>query len=324
MRLLKAGRPAMGTVFEVLFPSRERPLIELTHRALDEIRRLEKMMTVFDETSQLCRVNREAVSNPVPVDSELLEILRISLNLSQETQGAFDVTTGALWRCWGFHEKTGRLPSEKEIDEARTRTGWKHVSLDAEGGSVQICRAGVELNLGSIGKGFALDRAAGMLQNAGFGTALLHAGRSSFYALGSPAESGAGWKLSIRHPLDKESDLLTLRLNNLGMGTSGVGEQYFEVEGRRFGHVVDPRTGWPVQHNLSATAVAPSATIADALSTTFFVMNENEVNLYCQKNPGIGAIVVPRPRDGQELRVFCHGTAGRFIEDGLSYSEVDS
>ncbi len=303
----------MATRFEILFPTTFRSLIEAGHQALDEIRRMERLLSYFDPSSRVAELNRDAAHRPVVVEPELFELLDRSRRIWEETGGAFDVAAGAVWSCWGFHRREGRLPDREEIEAALAGTGSDGLELQRETRSVRFRKVGLEVNLGSIGKGFALDRSASILQNAGFEQALLHAGNSSFLAWGDPGSCGAGWRVSVRHPLKRDSDLLLLELKEVGMATSGLGEQYFETDGRRYGHILDPRRGVPAQHHLSVTAFAPDAAWADALSTAFFVMKPEEIETYCERNPGVGAIVVPVEADGERVRVLTFGDAESFL-----------
>jgi thiamine biosynthesis lipoprotein len=304
----------MGGRIEVVFPAEYRPQIEDVQRALDEVRRLEGLMNYFDPASRITQINRDGAECPVPVEPELFGLLTRCRKLWEETGGAFDAAAGSLWKCWGFHRRQGRLPPPGDLDEARQRSGFHLVVLDDARRQVLLDRPGVELNLGSIGKGFALDRAAGMLQNAGFERVLLNAGSSSVLACGHPSHDGAGWRVSVRHPLRLESNLLMLRLENLAMATSGIEEQYFEVGGRRYGHIIDPRSGEPVLHHLSATALAPDAATADGLATAFFVMSLEEIEQYCESRPKIGAIVARASREGERVEVISFGCATDCIE----------
>lgn len=313
LHLLRVGRPAMATRFEILFPANLRSLIEAAHQALDEVRRLEGMMSYFDASSRISELNRDAARRPVVVEPELFGLLERSRQIWVDTEGAFDVAAGAVWSCWGFHRREGRVPDREEIEAALARSGSDGVQLHPEEHSVRFLKDGLEINLGSIGKGFALDRSAVILQNAGFEHALLHAGNSSFLAWGDPGSSGAGWRVSVRHPFDKEADLLLVDLKGVGMATSGVGEQYFEKNGRRYGHILDPRKGIPVLHHLIVTTFAPDAAWADALSTAFFVMTPKEIDRYCSRHPEVGAVVVPAPAEGEPLRVTTFGTAESFL-----------
>lgn len=315
MELLRVGRPAMGTRFEILFRSEHRTRIEGVHRALDEIRRLEQVMTVFSDESEISRLNQHAAFHPVTIGRDLFAVIRRGLEISQEVQGAFDPSAGALWKCWGFYRKQGAVPSPQELKQARQRCGAEFVHLDEADSVVRYARDGLELNLGSIGKGFALDRAARILQNAGLEEALLHAGHSSFLAMGDPSARGRGWRVSIRHPLEPEKSFAVLDLKEVGMATSGAGEQFFEVDGKRYGHIVDPRTGVPPDHILSATALAPDAAQADALATAFFVMSLDEIDDYCRRHKRVGAIVVPAASGESPLEMHCFGGASKYLVD---------
>ena len=303
----------MATRFEILFPSDDRGLIEFAHEALDEIRRLEAIMSYFDPESRVAELNRCAFERPVVVEPELFGLLDRCRQIWTETRGAFDVAAGAAWRCWGFDRRDGRVPDPSEIRAALSATGSDGLELDATDRTVRFLKSGLEVNLGSIGKGFALDRSGGILQNAGLEHALLHAGNSSFLAWGDPGGSGAGWKVAVRHPRRRDSDLLLLNLRNVGMATSGVGEQFFERDGRRYGHILDPREGIPVLHHLSVTTFAPDAALADALSTAFFVMRPDEIAAYCDTNAEVGVILVPGAEDGDRLEVRMFGTAESYL-----------
>lgn len=314
LQLLKVGRPAMGSTFEILFPAVHRARIEVAHRALDEVRRLEGIMTVYRDDSDLSRVNREASGSPVTVERELIEVLRLSLDVSRRTEGAFDISSGALSRLWGFKDRSGHVPTKEAIEESLSRTGWRFIDLNLERCMIRFERGGLELNLGSIGKGFALDHVARMLQNADFGQALLHAGHSSMRAIGDMSYPGGGWKVSVRHPLAQDKNLVNLRLRNQALGTSGVGEQYFKQDGKSYGHVIDPRTGRPAEQNLSASCLAPSAALADAMATAFFVMSLDSIEAICRENEKIGAIIVPRPNEGGTVQPVLFGIASACVD----------
>jgi FAD:protein FMN transferase len=318
--VLRLGRPAMGTRFEILMPTRHRRWVKHAQLALDEIRRLEELMTYFKPTSQVSQINRDAFERPVVVEAELFDLLRRGCDLWRETGGAFDVAAGALWRCWGFHRRLGRVPASEDIRRALDRSGAQHVEFDPDTRSVRFRKPGLEINLGSLGKGFALDRAAGILQNAGLEEALIHAGNSSFLAWGDPASDDSGWRISVRHPARRGADCLFLRLRDLGMGTSGIGEQYFEIGGQRYGHILDPRDGQPAMRYLSVTVLAREATRADALSTAFFAMSPTEVQLLCERYPDVGAVLIPTPAppfsttEDKPLEMLRFGALDRRIE----------
>src|SRR5262245_9840745 len=269
---LRIGRRAMACQFEVFLRPQDRSFVAAVHEALDEVDRLEAQMTVYREDSELSRLNRNAFMSPVAVEERLYYLLRFASAVGKETGGAFDITAGPLIRCWGFFERKGRLPDDEELCIAREVTGWDKVTFDDAACSVSFCRQGVELNLGSIGKGYALDRAAERLRKTGLRNFLIHAGYSSVLAFGD-SNRRPGWEISVRDPQVPQGDLGSLCLVDQGMSTSGVGEQFFTANGQRFGHILDPRSGRPAVGNLLCSVAAPTAARAEALSTAFFVMD---------------------------------------------------
>jgi thiamine biosynthesis lipoprotein len=239
-------------------------------------------------------------------------LLELALRLSRETEGAYDITASPLWRAWGFSRREGKIPTAEELEQARQCVGGHLVELDAERKTVRFLKPGVELNLGSIGKGYALDRAAEALADRGIHDFLFHGGQSSVLARGScldgraaSATAPSGWAVGIRDPLRRTVRLAEVRLRNAALGTSGTENQFFRHAGRRYGHILDPRSGWPADSLLSATVIASSAALADALSTAFFVMGPEPALDYCRTHPEIAAILLCPIRGGAgfELRM---------------------
>lgn len=299
--LLRFSRRAMATTFEVLLPFATPDALSLAESALDEINRLEDQLTVFHDSSEISRINRLAFEQAVTVEDKLFGLLTLAGRLSAETAGAFDIATGALTKAWGFFRRQGRVASAEERADVRQRVGMQHVLLDAERRTIRFLRRGLEINLGSIGKGYALDRAAELLRHSSAVTsALLHGGHSSVYALGSMPGDRCGWPVGIRHPW-QERRLAVLRLCDRAVGTSAATFQHLEYNGRKLGHILDPRTGWPAEGLASATAIAPSAAEADALATAFFILGPDETRAYCQSHPGIGAFLLPAGADAEPV-----------------------
>jgi thiamine biosynthesis lipoprotein len=234
---IRVHRPAMACRFEVLLDSEDAPLVPAARAALDEIDAIEAALSYFRETSELSRVNREAARGPVVVSPELFALLQLCGEIHAQSGGAFDPTSTPLSRAWGFLARDGRLPEPSEIDAARAAVGWEHVALEPGARSVLFDIEGLELNLGAVGKGWALDRVTAGLRAAGASRALVSAGGSSQRAWGrSP------WEVALT---SAGETLARLRLRDAALGTSGAGEQNFEAAGRRYGHIIDPRTGWP-------------------------------------------------------------------------------
>ncbi len=316
--LLTIARQAMACEFEVLLNAGQYPAgTDAALAALDLVEQLEAQLTVYRDTSEIMAINYRAASEPVAVEPRLFELLARAVELSAATGGAFDITSGPLSKVWGFYRRQGSMPSDDEIAEALGLVGSGKLALDRGRRTIRFSHAGMELNLGAIGKGYALDRAAALLQSGGIHDFCLHGGNSSVLARGSRIancklqianleldESGqsemrhleseitSGWTIALRHPLKPEVRLAEFRLIDQALGTSGSGTQFFHYQSRRYGHVLDPRTGWPSDKVLSATVIAPTAEQADALSTALYVMGLDAAREFCQSRPEIAALLV--------------------------------
>ena len=274
----------MACRFEVLLPIGASADVAAARQALEHPDRLEQAWSVFRDDSDLSQINRTAGDRPCPLDDELAALLERCDRLSAATEGAFDITTTPLSRCWRLLQREGRIPGPEEMAGARSLTGRHLVEIrgggrgpaihDSCGGrasalqttdwTIRFTRPGVELNLGAIGKGYAVGCVAAHLRQAGVAQALVSAGDSSVEAVGAPR---GGWRIALRG--DDAGARLWLRQGALA--TSGAGEQGFEHNGVRLGHVLDPRTGWPACGVSRVTVAASDAADADALATAFFV-----------------------------------------------------
>jgi thiamine biosynthesis lipoprotein len=254
------------------------------------------------------QLNRAAHQRPVAVEPRLFDLLRRACALSERTGGAYDVTSGALSEAWGFVRGPKRVPDPEVLKLARERTGFRHLRLDHEAKTIQFDREGLRINLGSIGKGYAIDRAVDLIRDYWFPTsALIHGGQSSLYALGSPPGFfGGRWEVAVRNPLNPEHPLGVLRLRNRGLGTSGSAFQSFIVDGRVYGHLLDPRTGEPAEGPASVTVLAPSAADADALSTAVYLLGADAARDFAAANPELGILIVEAgsPDRPPRLRLF--------------------
>ena len=289
----RVSRPAMACRFEITLASEDARWVPAARAALDEVDRIEDRLSVFRQTSLVSEINRRAAGEPVDVDDDLLGLLGRSEAIHEATGGAFDVTATPLSRCWGFLEREGRLPSPDAIAAARDSVGFHHVIVDRDARTVRFDRAGVELNFGAIGKGHALDLVAEGLRASGVAHALLSAGRSSLVAIGG---RHAGWHVDLVSPR-VERPFARVWLRDAALGTSGAGEQFVLVENVRYGHVIDPRSGWPADGVLSASVVASSAAVADALSTAFLVGGADLARRYCSGHPNVLALITPEGHD---------------------------
>jgi thiamine biosynthesis lipoprotein len=294
LTLLRFARRAMATGFEISLPLGTPGAVEAAEDALNQIDELEAQLTVYRDTSEVSRINRYAAVAPLPVEPRLFELLELAAGIHSDTGGAYDIAVGALIRAWGFYRRAGRVPSDGERTEVLTRCGMRHVRLDPQQRTVHYLTRGVEINLGSIGKGYALDRAAERLETDwNIHSGLVHGGTSSVFALGTPPGQPGGWTVGLGHPWNLQQRLGVVRLRDRALGTSSATFQHLEYQGRKLGHILDPRSGWPAETVTSATAIAPTAAEADALATAFFVLGVEPVRIYCQKRPEIGAVLLP-------------------------------
>ncbi|HEY1380548.1 MAG TPA: FAD:protein FMN transferase [Gemmataceae bacterium] len=291
--LLRFARSAMATVFEVLVPWGTPAAETAAADALDHIDRLEAQLTVYRDTSEVSRLNRLAGRAPVPVEPGLFDLLALAARITAETGGAFDVTAGPLIKAWGFFHRQGRVPDDAELADAMARVGTRHVALDPERRSVRYLRDGVEINLGSIGKGYALDRVGELLRRKhGVTAGLLNGGNSSVLAIGTPPNDPRGWTVGLRDPAKPEERLAIVRLRDRAMATSAATYQHFAYNDRKLGHLLDPRTGRPAAGVAMATAFAPTAAGADALATAFYVLGPEATRRYCAAHPEVAAVVL--------------------------------
>ena len=281
----------MACKFEVTLPLSDQAGVLVATEALNEVDRLEAQLTVFREASEVSQINRHAADAPVQVEASLFDLLRLCLQLHLETEGAFDITSGPLTRAWGFLRRDGRVPTDSEIAQARSSTGSDKLLFDHDMRTIRFARPGVEINLGSIGKGYALDRVAALIDTR-VRTALLNAGASSLRAIGGGEQRHGGLEVGLRHPRKKDQRMAVLRLRDCALSTSGSEEQFFEHAGTRYGHIIDPRSGWPADVMTSVTVVTRSAAVSDALATAFYVGGSELAESYCATHPEVLAIML--------------------------------
>jgi thiamine biosynthesis lipoprotein len=293
---LHVNRTAMACRFEVTLSMDDQAGVSVATEALDQIDKLEAQLSVFRESSEVSYINRQAATEAVRVEDSLFDLLTLCKKLHRETDGTFDITSGPLTRCWGFLKREGRVPSADEIESARDLVSSTRLLLDNEARTIRFLRTGMEVNLGSIGKGYALDRVAASIQGR-VGTALLNAGASSIVAIGAGGcDQGRdqGWSVGLRHPRDKNVRLATLRLRDCAVSTSGSEEQFFEHDGQRYGHIIDPRFGWPAQDVTSVSVVARSGAMSDALATAFYIGGRELAERFCTFHPEVLVIMLER------------------------------
>lgn len=263
--------------------------------ALDELDRLDRLLSHYRPASPLSRLNREAADGPVRVEPELFDLLDVCLRWSRESDGAFDVTVGPLMKAWGFFRDEGRVPGKEELARALAVVGYRHVALDREKGTVGFDRPGVELDLGGIGKGYAVDRVVDLLRRRGIASALVNLGGSSVYGLGAPPGREA-WEVGIQDPTETAKIALTVSLRDRALSVSGGYARFFEQGGVTYAHVMDPRTGRPVQGLLSVAVLSTSATDGDALDNVLFVEGPDRAGPFLElRRPTEALFFLPTP-----------------------------
>jgi thiamine biosynthesis lipoprotein len=286
----------MATRFELVLPGEDHVRLRAAgEEALDEIERLEAQLSLYRPSSEISHLNARAAREPVAVDPRLFRLLQRARALSEATGGAFDISVAPLMRCWGFVDGTGHLPAPDELDAARAVVGMHRVELNEDGITVRFATEGVTLDLGAIGKGYAVERAADLLREAGVTSALLHGGTSTVVAIGAPPGED-GWSVAIQHPSRPEEIVTGVSLRDEALSVSAVHGKAFEVEGRLLGHVIDPRSGRPVMGAQLAAVAAASATETDALSTALLVLGNAWLQQFCRLRPEARAWVVTKDR----------------------------
>lgn len=342
----------MGSQFEVILPGGVYPqALEAALAALDAVQDLEKKLSYFLPESEVTLINHLAGVEPVAVSRPVWQVVRESIRLYHETEGAFDITAGPLWRLWGFARKKREVPSDSLIRETLQAVGADKVVLDEKAQTIYLAHPKAEINLGGIGKGFALDQALQVIRGFGIECVLLSGGYSSVLtsvpddatpeARGdspsdSPADREVGpacasrvdleqylgswiWEVGIRHPVKPDERVGILRLKRGAIGTSGSALQFFRHEGKRLCHIIDPRTGYPTGDKVLAVTVrAPNATWADALSTAFFILGPDWAQEYCRKNPGVAAIFA---LTAENARGFVWQMVGDWPEEAISLAD---
>jgi thiamine biosynthesis lipoprotein len=264
---------AMATRFELILLGEDAVYLRAAgEEALQEIVRIEGLLSIYRPTSELARINRTAAERAVYVLPEVFALLKAANRLSLLTAGAFDMTVGPLVRLWRLCGEANREPSEAELEAARAVVGMQLVELNEEASTVRFLHPGVSLDPGAIGKGYAVDVAMRRLRENGIACALLHGGSSTVYALGAP-EGERGWRVALRDPNGHEQEVVAVaELKNAALSVSAPHGRWFEVDGRRYGHVIEPRIGRPIERVQLAATVTECAMEGDAISTALLVL----------------------------------------------------
>lgn len=291
---------AMATTFELLIVHEDEHYArQAAAAAFDEVDRLERELSRFIENSDVARINSLPAGKPLLLGLDTFECLKIGVRMYTETDGAFDITIGSLLKCWRKDDGTPRTPSEQDLELARRCTGAGLLQLDEDEHTVELSESPVQVDLGGIGKGFAVDRVAQLLREWSIEKVLISGGYSSVLALDAPP-GAEGWPLTLSHPADHSRILARPHLRAGALSGSGV---------QKGGHIINPRTGWPIRGKLAAWSGAPDAATADALSTAFMIMTPEEIEKYCALHLQTRAMVIMHEQgeEPQEGRILHFG-----------------
>ncbi len=287
MSWIRHARYRMGTIWEMAVWSFDRLQgLRAVDEAFAEVARLEGFLSRFMPDSQVARLARAAGQHAVPIAPELYDLLALAQRVSACSDGAFDVTMGPVVSLWERAAASAVLPSPEELDAARVRVDYRAVCLQPEGPTAALRQAGMAVDLGAIGKGFAVDRAVARLEAHGYTEGWVNAGGNIRF-LGR-----WGREVAVRDPRQPNHVLMRVPVDGGAVSTSANYERGWDIGGRRYGHLLDPRTGWPTETCLSVTVLAPSAALADALSTACFVVGPEEGRMLCARFDGVEALWV--------------------------------
>ena len=302
LKLFKKAALSMGTVFETTIYAPDKYIAEKTFNdVFQEINRLDYLMSNYKKESVLSELNNNASAGPVDCNKELSNIIEQSIQYSEITEGAFDITIGPLMKKWGFFKKQGRIPGKEELESVLKSVSYKNIIIEEKAikslaknpitvKKVSFKNTGTQIDLGGIGKGYAVDRVTSVLKQNGINSALINFA-GNIYTFGTPPGKDS-WVIGLQHPRESEGLLGTFEIKDKAVSTSGDYEKFFTIEGKRYSHIIDPRTGNPVTGIVSVTIVTDNATRADALSTGVFVLGKEKGMALIEKLPDVEGIII--------------------------------
>ncbi len=267
---------------------------DLAYQSLVELHHVDSLMSNWTQTSDVARINRDAPARDVAVHPEVATVLELAERVTRASDGAMDITVEPLVRLWGFLGGPRRVPSQDEITKALRAVGPDKIRFDPARRTIRFTDPATRIDLGGIAKGYGVDQVADMLRRARATNALIDLS-GNMVALGDAAGK-QGWTVGIRDPSNRFPYLGTVTLHDEAISTSGSYEQFIDADGKRYGHIIDPRTGWPAQGLVSVTVVSKSATLCDAWDTGLFVLGSEKARAIAKAHDEF-AIVVVEPRD---------------------------
>ncbi|HHT9136897.1 MAG TPA: FAD:protein FMN transferase, partial [Candidatus Wunengus sp. YC60] len=295
LKLIKQTRMIMGTFAEVsLYSNDEKTAGKAIEESLDEMERMDSIMSNYKKESELSRLNKNAVKSPVPCNGELLDVIERSQYYSELSSGAFDITVSPVVALWGFFSEKGHVPPDKEIEKLLPAVSYKNVVINKSNdpkkpATIFFKNTQTQIELGAIGKGYAVDKALEIIRKFGINNGCINLG-GNIYVLGMPPGKNA-WRIGVQHPRNRDEILGYLELKNEATATSGDYERFFEFKGKRYSHIINPQTGRPVSGTIATTIVAPTGTEVDALSTSVFVLGHEKGMELVKRIPNVEAMI---------------------------------
>ncbi len=293
----------MGAPFEIIATGEADHCSEAIEAAFQEAARIEGLFTIYQPEAALARFNRADKKDPTFLEREVLEVLAEAVRYAGKSGGAFDPAAGRLVDLWGFGPggEVKRQPSKLSVARTLQSSGYTYLNIDLESGCVRSSCESLHLNLGGIAKGYAIDRAVSVLKKYSIQRGWVSCG-STLYGFGKPH-----WRVAIQHPRDETAEIETLNFSDYALATSGDYERCFVEQGRRYSHLIDPRTGYPVSGMASVSVIAKTAMAADALSTAAFVLGVDHGQGLLETEPGVAGFLISEDKKGA---LQFHRTAG--------------
>lgn len=291
-RIVQKTVEAMGTLFNFTIATTlsDRSIEKASNAAFDEIKRIESMMSSYSESSIISKINRSAGKSPVKAPRELFELVEQAIQISKRTQGKFDITFGPLGKLWNFRKNPPQLPDPALIKSKRELVDYRLIRLDRVAQSIFLPKQGMSIGLGAIAKGYGVDCAAKMLKKHGINDFIVYGGGDIYF---SGTKGGKPWRVGIQDPRDRENYFADFSVTSSGaVVTSGDYEKFFVKEGRRYHHIIDPKTGYCANESVSVTIVTEHATDADALATGIFILGAKKGMAMIESDPKIEGVIV--------------------------------
>ena len=290
-QIYKRSMGLMGSNFDITVVAKDKTEAQAyIDTAVDEIYRIEKLISSWKPSSQTSEINRNAGIKPVKVDAELFNLIKRSKAISRLTDGAFDISFAAVEELFSFNGQETTWPDKELIEASVENINYRNIILDEDAQTVFLKKKGMRIGFGAIGKGYAADKAKSLLRSKGVKAGIINAS-GDMNAWGKQPD-GSAWKVAITNPMDKSKNYGLFDLNRQAVVTSGNYEKFIIVDGKRYAHIIDPRTGMPTKGILSVSVFANKAELADALATSIFVMGDEVGIDLIDQLPDVEAIIV--------------------------------